>query len=224
MLYALLQGIICSYADILLFQHVPMQVLPQLVQTFADMSATAPRGRGAVQPFKMRPFPRDWLVAAIAPTGLLLNDVDRSADIRSLQVNYSRHKVRLYRTVGTQSSIESHSSSRERVSVPAIADPLATAALAVYYILCREQIFRSMGIDGGLHGWHASQSDAGEEGNWTNLLACLPLRPLIKHMEEHWLSYENLLPQVAIYEFCTLGGPFVKILPVYLLDTFLERI
>ncbi|KAG0609634.1 hypothetical protein M758_7G002500 [Ceratodon purpureus] len=171
-------------------------VLPQLVQTFADMSATAPRARGAVQPFKMRPFPRDWLVAAIAPTGLLLSGVNASANIKSPGVHYSRHKVRVSRIVGTQSSIESHSSCREGITVAAIGDPLATAALAVYYILCREQIFRNIGIDGGVHGWDASHGDTVEEGNWTELLACLPLRPLIRHMEEQWLSYENLLPQV----------------------------
>lgn len=170
-------------------------VLPQLVQTFAEMSATAPRARGAVQPFKMRPFPRDWLVAAIAPTGLLSSGVNTSANVKSPHVHNHRHKVRVSRIVGTQASIESHSS-RDGLTVAAIGDPLATAALAVHYILCREQIFRNMGIDGGMHGWIPSPSDTGEEGNWTELLACLPLRPLISHMEEQWLSYENLLPQV----------------------------
>lgn len=173
------------------------QVLPRLVQAFADMSATAPRPRGAVQPFKMRPFPKDWLVAAIAPTGLLLSGVKTSVNVKSPQVRYTRHKVRISKIVGTKTAVESNSDSSDVDTVPASGDPLATAALAVYYILCREQQFRTIGIDGGVHGWDASQSDAGEEGNWTELLACLPLRPLIKHMEEHWLSYENLLPQVA---------------------------
>lgn len=182
-----------------------MQVLPQLVQHFADMSAAAPRARGVVQPFKMRPFPRDWLVAAIAPTGLLLSGVNTSANVNSPQIRYTRNKVRISKIVGTQTSVESQSSSMDGVTVAAIRDPLATAALAVYYILCREQIFRNMGIDGGVHGWDASQSDAGEEGNWTELLACLPLRPLIRHMEEQWLSYENLLPQVVTeLELCVL--------------------
>lgn len=190
-----------------------MQVLPQLVHTFAEMSTTAPRARGAVQPFKMRPFLRDWLIATIAPTGLLLSGVDSKAYVKSPQVHYSRHKVRMSRIVGTQSLVKSHSSFRETDTVEAIGDPLATAALAVYYILCREQIFRSIGIDGCVHGWDASQSDAGEEGNWTELLACLPLRPLIRHMEEQWLSYENLLPQVANdLELCTLDCSCVKIL------------
>lgn len=108
----------------------------------------------------------------------------------------------------------------------AIGDPLATAALAVYYILCREQVFRSSGIDGGVRGWDASQSDAGEEGNWTELLACLPLRPLIRHMEEHWLSYENLLPQVATdLGLCVLVCSCRNILTSRcFLDTLLERI
>lgn len=180
------------------FQCGLMQVLPQLVQAFAEMSSTAaPRARGSVQPFKMRPLPRDWLVAAIAPIGLLLRGVNTSANFKSAQARYTRHKVRISKIIGTQTSVEPYSSSRDGATLAEIGDPLATAAFAVYYILCREQMLRSHGIDGGVHGWDASQSDAGEEGNWTELLAGLPLRPLIRHMEEQWLSYENLLPQVA---------------------------
>jgi hypothetical protein len=164
------------------------------------------------------------LVAAIAPTGLLSSGVNTSANVKSPHVHNHRHKVRVSRIVGTQASIESHNS-RDGLTVAAIGDPLATAALAVYYILCREQIFRNMGIDGGMHGWIPSQSDTGEEGNWTELLACLPLRPLISHMEEQWLSYENLLPQVATeLEFYTLDCSCIKILTSqFFLESLLEN-
>lgn len=73
---------------------------------------------------------------------------------------------------------------------------MATASLVVYYVLCREQISRINGIDGGVTGGEAPQGELGGEGSWAELLACLPLRPLYTYMEERWSGYEHLLPQV----------------------------
>ncbi len=88
----------------------------------------------------------------------------------------------------------------KHMDLRASGDPVATASLAVYYMLCREQISRNIGVDAGCNSWESSQSEPGEEGNWAELLACLPLRPLLLYMEEHWIAYEHLLPQVNILQ------------------------
>lgn len=171
-----------------------MQVLPQLVHLFADMSATVSRPRGVIQPFKMRPFPREWLVAAISPACLL-----SSSSGGSSRRPIPQHQVKkIAKTIRHQKQgVDVHGNKKEIKTKISSGNSLATVALVVYYILCREQIFRSMGVDSTTHGWDSSNGESGnQESNWTELLACLPLGPLLNHMEEHWLSYKNLLPQV----------------------------
>lgn len=176
-----------------------MQVLPQLVHSFADMSATVSRPRGVIQPFKMRPFPREWLVTAITPACLFSSSNGGSTVAKSSRRPIPQHQVKkIAKTIKRQKQgVDVCGNKKEIKTKISSGDSLATVALVVYYILCREQIFRSMGVDSATHGWDSSNGESGDqESNWTELLACLPLGPLLNHMEEHWLSYKNLLPQV----------------------------
>jgi hypothetical protein len=119
----------------------------------------------------MRPFSRDMLVRAMAPGFAILRG-SLSAKRQSLNRKDARKK-----------SMQG--------------DPIATAALVTYYVLCREQILRNMGILGGSNNDHKnSLMDDSDDGWWSNLLGGLPLRELLMYMENNWLAYEHLLPQV----------------------------
>ncbi|CAM6090427.1 unnamed protein product [Calypogeia fissa] len=155
-------------------------VLPSIVQGFTDLSVPAPRARGGLPRFRMRPFSRDALVKALAPGFAMLRN--SSSNNKESRIN------------GFPGSIKSNKKGPE--TKIGHGNPLATAALITYYILSREQIVRSMGVSGGSNNdSRSSLVDDGDDGWWTELLGSLPLRELLMYMETNWPAYEHLLPQ-----------------------------
>ncbi|KAL2630415.1 hypothetical protein R1flu_015101 [Riccia fluitans] len=154
---------------------------PPIIQGYTELSVSTPRARASLQRFRMRPLSRDSLVHALAPGVAVLRD-------RKFVANLAQ-SGRLLRTKGQGCEVP--------VKAKEIGDYLATTALVTYYILCRESISRSMGIDGGSNqGGSSAEFDTSEDGGWwLDLLYGLPLRELLMYMETNWPAYENLFPQ-----------------------------
>lgn len=157
-----------------------LPVLPSIVQGFTDLSVPAPRARGGLPRFRMRPFSRDSLVKALAPGFAILRN--------------SLSNKKGSRMDGVPRSINSNK--KGPTKKVGQGNPLATAALITYYILTREQILRNMGFSGGSNkDSRNSLVDDRDDGWWTELLGSLPLRELLMYMETNWRAYEHLLPQ-----------------------------
>ncbi|KAL3688309.1 hypothetical protein R1sor_014618 [Riccia sorocarpa] len=156
---------------------------PPIIQGYTELSVSAPRARAGLQRFRMRPLSRDALVRALAPGVAILRD-------REFVANLSQ-SGRLLRSSSKSWEGDGPVKAKE------IGEHLATTALVSYYILCRESISRSMGIDGGSNqGLSSAELDTSEDdGWWLDLLYGLPLRELFMYMETNWPAYENLFPQ-----------------------------
>lgn len=159
-----------------------LQVLPTIVQGFTDLAVPAPRARGGLPRFRMRPLSRDALVKAMAPAFALLKSSSSSK-------RESANAQNLNEAAATKKSAQG-------------GHPLATAALVTYYVLLREGIVRNLGISGGSNLDNRNTSvDDSKDNWWADLLGSLPLRELLLYMESNWPAYEHLLPQVHFSSF-----------------------
>eukprot|EP01018_Ginkgo_biloba_P002421 Gb_16868 [translate_table: standard] len=144
-------------------------MLSQLVQMFAEASSLCLQGEDPPHAFRMQPLPIRFLATAIKPASSCGTRLDNIAD--------KEGKISSTDCCG--------------------ADLMAHAALATFYIFCREQLLQTTGIYIG-YGYIGSAStllDDDEETGWSKLLAALPLHSLVMYMEDNWLAYEHLFPQ-----------------------------
>lgn len=83
------------------------------------------------------------------------------------------------------------------VKVESTDDTIAREAIVSYYMLCRERVLRNVGVDTGCESSLTLFFSPTEcEGSWwTTLLARIPFRELLHHMEKSWLDFEHLFPQ-----------------------------